>query len=78
MGWIENIVGIGENGGYQHFLLFPQCFQKASRNFTVVKNRDYVVKSEICPKPGYDRCGRAIRPKKETAVHRNSYIDGSK
>ena len=27
---VENIVGIGENAGYQHFLLFPQCFQKAS------------------------------------------------
>ena len=27
---IENIVGNGENAGYQHFLLFPQCFQKAS------------------------------------------------
>ena len=26
---IENIVGKGENAGYQHFLLFPQCFQKA-------------------------------------------------
>ena len=25
----ENIVGKGENAGYQHFLLFPQCFQKA-------------------------------------------------
>ena len=25
-----NIVGKGENVGYQHFLLFPQCFQKAS------------------------------------------------
>ena len=23
----ENIVGKGENAGYQHFLLFPQCFQ---------------------------------------------------
>ena len=22
----ENIVGKGENGGNQHFLLFPQCF----------------------------------------------------
>ena len=29
-GRIENIVGKGENAGYQHFLLFPQCFQKAS------------------------------------------------
>ena len=27
---VENIVGIGENAGYQHFLLFPQCFQKGS------------------------------------------------
>ena len=27
---VENIVGKGENAGYQHFLLFPQCFQKLS------------------------------------------------
>ena len=27
---VESIVGKGENAGYQHFLLFPQCFQKAS------------------------------------------------
>ena len=28
---VENIVVKGENAGYyQHFLLFPQCFQKAS------------------------------------------------
>ena len=26
--WVENIVRKGENAGYQHFLLFPQCFQK--------------------------------------------------
>ena len=26
---VENTVGKGENAGYQHFLLFPQCFQKA-------------------------------------------------
>ena len=30
IGGVENIVGKGENAGYQHFLLFPQCFQKAS------------------------------------------------
>ena len=29
LGWIENIVGKGENAGCQHFLLFPQRFQKA-------------------------------------------------
>ena len=28
--WLENIVGNGENAGYQHFLLFLKCFQKAS------------------------------------------------
>ena len=27
---VENIVGKGENAGYQRFLLFPQCFQKTS------------------------------------------------
>ena len=27
---VENMVGKGENAGYQHFLLFLQCFQKAS------------------------------------------------
>ena len=25
---VENIIGKGENAGYQHFLLSPQCFQK--------------------------------------------------
>ena len=27
---VENIVANGENAGYQHFLLFQQCFQKLS------------------------------------------------
>ena len=27
---VENIVGKGENADYQHFLLFPQCFQNSS------------------------------------------------
>ena len=26
---VENIARKGENAGYQHFLLFPQCLQKA-------------------------------------------------
>ena len=26
LGRVENIAGKGENAGYQHFLLFPQCF----------------------------------------------------
>ena len=27
---VENTVGKGENAGYQHFFLFPQCFPKQS------------------------------------------------
>ena len=27
---VENIVGKGDNAGYQQFLLFPQYFEKAS------------------------------------------------
>ena len=27
---VENTAGKGENAGYQHFLLFPQCFLKPS------------------------------------------------
>ena len=30
LGRVENIAGKGENAGYHNFLLFPQCFQKAS------------------------------------------------
>ena len=43
MGRVENIVGKGENGGYQHFLLFPTMFSKGLF-FRVVKRRDCVVK----------------------------------
>jgi hypothetical protein len=28
--WEDNIMRKGENAGYQHFPLLPQCFQKAS------------------------------------------------
>ena len=28
--WVENTVGTGEIARYEHFLLFPQCFQKTS------------------------------------------------
>ena len=27
-GRVENIVGNGENAGYWHFLVFPQCFEE--------------------------------------------------
>ena len=44
LGRVENIVGIGENAGYQHFLLFPKCYQKASSS-RVVKSWECLVKS---------------------------------
>ena len=28
--WVDNIVGKGENAGYQHFLLYLLCIQKAT------------------------------------------------
>ena len=31
LGRAENIVGKGENAGYQHFLLFPQGFQNTPK-----------------------------------------------
>ena len=40
---VENIVEKGENAGYQHFLLFPQCFKRLFPR--IVKCRDCVVKS---------------------------------
>ena len=45
LGRVENIVEKGENAGYQHFLLFPECFLKAGFLLRVVKSRDCVVKS---------------------------------
>ena len=42
-GRVENIVGKGENAGYQHFLLFTYGFQKVSL-FKVVKSADCMVK----------------------------------
>ena len=42
---IENIVGKGENAGYQHFPLFPTLFSKGFF-FRVVKSQDCVVKSQ--------------------------------
>ena len=43
LGRVENIVGKGENAGYQNFLLFPQCFQKAFLK-RVIKSCDCVGK----------------------------------
>ena len=35
LGKLENILGNGENAGYQHFLLFPQCLQKLSSSVSL-------------------------------------------
>ena len=42
---VENAEGKGENAGYQHFLLFSQCFPKPS-SLGVIKSRDCVVKNK--------------------------------
>ena len=44
LGKVENIVGKGENAGYQHFLLFPTMFSKGF-SLMVTKSLEYVVKS---------------------------------
>ena len=41
---VENIVGIGESAGHQHFLRFPQRFQKALFSLRDIKSRPCVVK----------------------------------
>ena len=46
LGWIENVVGKGENAGYQPFFPFPTIFLKGSF-FRVVKSQDYGVKSSL-------------------------------
>ena len=48
---VENIVGKGENAGYQHFLLFSQCFFKPFL-LGVIKSLDCMVKNKkiLCKK----------------------------
>ena len=41
---VDNIVGKGENANYEHFVLFPQCFQKSSSS-KIVKSWDCMVKA---------------------------------
>ena len=38
LGMEENIFGKGENASYQHFLLFPKCFQKHPSLVCSLKN----------------------------------------
>ena len=55
-GWIlsykkkKYIMEKGENAGYQHFLLFPQCFQMLLFSNRVLKSRDCLVKinTKLC------------------------------
>ena len=44
---IQNIVGKGENAGYQDSLIFPQCFQKRPflKSPLCFKSRHCVIKS---------------------------------
>ena len=56
---VENIVGKGENAGYQHFLLFPQCLQKAA--LKAVKICDCLVK-------GYNKKKKKKKKKKKMCL----------
>ena len=56
MVWVENIAGKRENAGHQHFLLFPQCFQKVSVSGSV--------KSGLCGK-GLRKVSTCSDPEKE-------------
>ena len=49
---VENTVVKGENAGYQHFLLFPQCFPKPSslRSF----RHDMTLAVKVALKPQYN------------------------
>ena len=47
---VENIVGKGKIADYQHFLIFPQCFQKGFFHW-VVKSWDCVVWRESYRSP---------------------------
>ena len=40
---LENIVGKRENAGYQHFLLFPQCFYPCRDKFQFFSHIYFVV-----------------------------------
>ena len=42
--WVEDTVGKGEIARYEHFLRFPQCFQKTC-NCRRVRTRDFLGKA---------------------------------
>ena len=62
-GRVENIVGKGENAGYQHFVFFPLCFHKAF--LRVIESRNCVGK-ELILKKGHFLYGNAVL--KATAI----------
>ena len=57
LGWVEKIVGDGENAGYQHFLFFRECFQKASF---------------LCLLKKSGLCGKGLNPTEKYFIHLNN------
>ena len=55
---LENIVGKGETG-YQHFLLFPQCFQKTF-SIRLLQVRVNMTNKPINPYPDVQISGSSI------------------
>ena len=76
LGMVENILGKGENAGYQHFLLFPKCFQKLS--FKAIQSS---IISKLLAATGYwllshitnidtkDSCERSMNPVAMTIIN---------
>ena len=47
---IENRVGEKENACYQHFLLFPQCFQKPSFSGLLINTESFTPQPALLEK----------------------------
>ena len=56
-GRVENIVGKGENAGYQHFLLFLKCFQDSLLGSFKVRTMWFIVNIQYIPVKDPEREG---------------------
>ena len=76
----RNIVGKGENAGYQHFLLFQQCFEKAS---VPDKSKGVIVRERVNSLPNdkfldWSKLEAFADNKTNVTLNRNSFWDGGK
>ena len=55
---VENIVGKGENAGYQHFLLFPQYFPESSTSESLTHSHTMTPFDALGNKPFENTAGK--------------------